>query len=392
MTAEEVLNAALEAGFTAAFPLDPGKLRFLPEVRDMCADGRCGNYNKSWSCPPACGTLEEIAARAGTYPFGVLLQTTAQLADSFDYEGIEAAQKKHKANLEAFTAFMKQTYPDVLPMGAGGCQLCKTCTYPSAPCRFPERMTVSMEAYGLLVSGVCADCGAPYYYGANTLTFAACVLYREPDFKSKQNSVSPCAVDGRPAVRKVFSAPGRLETEAEAVSALRAGGAAVPETLGRGDGYIVYERVSGPTLLETLEGGLFTADTAEALADWLVRCRVSLENAFGKPMILGDIHLANFILHDGSVYGVDFEECRPGRFEEDIGLLLAYIVTYDPAFSDYELSAAKALLEALRKRTVLDEKALASALDGAFALLFQRRGTTGREKDVQRVRAALGLC
>jgi|GEM_PF-290270 len=391
MTTEKVIQAALEAGFTAAFPLDPGKLRFLPAVRDMCADGRCGNYNRSWSCPPACGTLEESAARAKRYPFGVLLQTTVTLSDPFDYEGMEAAGIKHKASFEKFTDFMRNSFPDVLPMGAGGCRLCKTCTYPDSPCRFPERMTVSMEAYGLLVSDVCADCGAPYYYGSGTMTFAACVLYREPDFKSKQNRVSPCVFEGRPAVRKVFSAPGRLETEAAAIEALRAGGAAVPETLGSADGAMIYERIDGPTLLEALESGRFTDEAAESLAAWLVRCRISLERAFTQPTILGDIHLANFILHDGRVYGVDFEECRPGIFEEDVGRLLAYIVTYEPAFSDYELAAAQALLGALRKRTELDDRALIAALDDAFALLFERRGVTGRDDDVLRVKKALGL-
>jgi predicted metal-binding protein len=53
---------------------------------------------------------------------------------------------------------------------------CKTCTYPDAPCRFPEKMSASMEALGMVVSDVCKDNNLPYYYGAGTLTFVGCVL------------------------------------------------------------------------------------------------------------------------------------------------------------------------------------------------------------------------
>ena len=66
----------------------------------------------------------------------------------------------------------------VLPMGAGTCRRCASCTCPHAPCRFPEEQVVSMEAYGLLVSQVCQDCGAAYYHGPRTMTYVSCVFLR----------------------------------------------------------------------------------------------------------------------------------------------------------------------------------------------------------------------
>jgi hypothetical protein len=35
-----------------------------------------------------------------------------------------------------------------------------------------------MEAYGMIVSDVCKANGIPYYYGPNTLTYCACVLFK----------------------------------------------------------------------------------------------------------------------------------------------------------------------------------------------------------------------
>ena len=60
----------------------------------------------------------------------------------------------------------------------GGQGRCASCTCPDAPCRFPEEQVVSMEAYGLLVSQVCQDCGAAYYHGPRTMTYVSCVFLR----------------------------------------------------------------------------------------------------------------------------------------------------------------------------------------------------------------------
>ena len=68
---------------------------------------------------------------------------------------------------------------DCWPMTAGTCTRCKQCTYPDAPCRFPNKLFPSMEACGLVVSKVCSDAGVPYYYGSQKLAYTGCVLYND---------------------------------------------------------------------------------------------------------------------------------------------------------------------------------------------------------------------
>ena len=58
----ELTALALDIGFECASEFDAGKLTFSPEVRGMCASGRCKRYGKCWSCPPACGTRREVLA------------------------------------------------------------------------------------------------------------------------------------------------------------------------------------------------------------------------------------------------------------------------------------------------------------------------------------------
>jgi len=174
---ERILNLAQEIGFTTAAPLNMEALVFRTEVRDMCAADRCQSYDRSWSCPPACGTPEGCANRMGAYAHGVLVQTTGLMEDDFDAETIGETYLRHKRNFETLARQTRLLHPDCLPLTAGACTLCRKCTYPDRPCRFPKKRLSSMEAYGLLVSEVCVRSGVPYNHGPRTITYTSCILF-----------------------------------------------------------------------------------------------------------------------------------------------------------------------------------------------------------------------
>ena len=173
---EALIQEALKGGFSNAGELNIKSLVFMPEVREMCNAEKCRQYNTSWRCPPACGSIEEAAERAAQYSYGIIVQTTAHMKDEFDYETIQETGEKHKKNFASLVAKLKIRYPDILPMGAGTCNLCDKCTYPDEPCRYPDKSISSMEAYGLWVSKVCEMSGIPYNYGKLTLTYTSCYL------------------------------------------------------------------------------------------------------------------------------------------------------------------------------------------------------------------------
>ena len=158
----ELLTMARAAGFEETAPLHAAQLVFRPEVREMCRADRCSSYGRNWCCPPACPSLEEMTRRMQDYGDGVLVETVGAMSDDFDYEAIMAAETRHKERFRRLTETLYSRYgrEAVLPMGAGTCRRCASCTCPHAPCRFPEEQVVSMEAYGLLVSQVCQDCAA----------------------------------------------------------------------------------------------------------------------------------------------------------------------------------------------------------------------------------------
>lgn len=176
MTDEQLLELAAGCGFDHVGPLNVPALEFNPAVRDMCAADKCRNYGRCWTCPPHCGTLEEIAEKAAPFHRGILVQSTGRMEDDYDVETMMETEELQKNRFLRLVEEVRKVYPHCLPMSAGGCTVCPKCACPDEPCRFPHLAIPSMEAYGLVVSKVCEDSGLKYYYGPQTITFTSCIL------------------------------------------------------------------------------------------------------------------------------------------------------------------------------------------------------------------------
>ncbi len=155
--------------------IDPKEIPFSAAVREACAANFCGRYNKCWTCPPGCGDWEMLRDRFCGYHCAFLFTTCSPLEDSFDLEGMEAGRKIHEMAEQEL-----QTRLNGLPYqmaGAGSCSNCETCTYPDAPCRFPERAKSSMEACGIDVVNLSKKAGVNYINGSDTVTYFSVLFY-----------------------------------------------------------------------------------------------------------------------------------------------------------------------------------------------------------------------
>lgn len=176
ITIDDLSRLAVEIGFTSSGELNMDALIFRPEVREMCNADACRSYGRVWSCPPAAGSLEAITARAARYHRGIIVQTTGQLRREIDMHRIFEIGRTHKGYFDTLVRQVRMLFPGCLPMGAGACTICSKCTYPYRPCRHPDRMFISMEAYGLVVNDVCKASGLDYNYGPMTTTYTSCIL------------------------------------------------------------------------------------------------------------------------------------------------------------------------------------------------------------------------
>ena len=171
VTREDLLKLAEEAGAYQYGFVETADICLEQEVRRMCEVNSCGQYGKSWACPPALGTVEECRARLQAYKTLLVFSVKCDLDDSFDYEGMLAGGKRFKEICRAVDQAAEPLLEKYLILSNEGCGLCKECSYPDKPCRFPQRAHGALEGYGIMVSRLAAQAGIRYINGANTVTY-----------------------------------------------------------------------------------------------------------------------------------------------------------------------------------------------------------------------------
>ena len=176
-TSELIIDAATNSGLTQWGLIKTSALRFYPQIRQICEGNSCRGYGKTWACPPAVGTLEECTNRVLQYENMLLFSQKFELEDSFDFESMEHGMKTFKVTVDRFAEAVKEHMDDSLILSNEGCGRCRDCTYPDAPCRFPDKLYPSIEGFGFIVSELAQQAGIKYNNGPNTVTFFGAVLY-----------------------------------------------------------------------------------------------------------------------------------------------------------------------------------------------------------------------
>ncbi|MDR2419208.1 MAG: DUF2284 domain-containing protein [Treponema sp.] len=172
-SAIQALTKALEGRAYECAVISTGDIVFSPEVRKACEANICGNYGRTWVCPPAVGTLEELRAKILAYRNALVFTTKHDLEDSFDFEGMQRGREIHNHLSVDLHGRFGKTNPIY---GAGGCSNCEKCAYPN-PCRAPEKLLSSIEASGINVTELSRSAGIKYNNGPNTVTYFSMVLF-----------------------------------------------------------------------------------------------------------------------------------------------------------------------------------------------------------------------
>ena len=178
-TREKVKDAAMQSGMGQTGFISVKELVLYPEIRKICEENTCRNYGTTWACPPAVGTLEECRERLNRYDTMLLFSRSYNHEDPFDIEGMRKALLAFKHTVDQFDVYLKPFLKDYLLLSNEGCGRCAGCTYPDAPCRYPELLNPSIEGYGLQISELAEKASMQYYGGSNTVNFFGGLLFKD---------------------------------------------------------------------------------------------------------------------------------------------------------------------------------------------------------------------
>lgn len=204
-------------------------------------------------------------------------------------------------------------------------------------------------------------------------------------FSSKRNCVVLAQAEGcsgEEIVVKDFSQNrAEYELELRVSKALLSRGVAVPKILKTEDGKIFYQYINGIVtidILEKMEKGPENEEWIMAfdkICIWLSRCYKALREEFSKEMILGDIHLRNFIWNK-EIYGVDFECVCEGKIETDIARLAVFTVTYNPSCTPIKYKIASYIVKKAEEYMKLDKELIIKEMNSQLEGISKRRKIT----------------
>ena len=172
MTDEQLIQYAVEEGFAAAAIVSTRDIVFDPSFRPYCEENLCGQYGVNHSCPPTCGTPEEMKQRVLAHKKALVLQTIWEISDYSDMNAIRPAKAGHNAAQLRLMKRLREEGCGGFLVGASGCALCSPCTQANGePCRFPDLQFSCMSAYCIFVKKLTDHCGMEYDCGDGLLAF-----------------------------------------------------------------------------------------------------------------------------------------------------------------------------------------------------------------------------
>lgn len=157
----------------------PSLIAYEQEIREICEGNSCRRYGSTWACPPAVGTIEECRNRCLQYNTMLVFTGKFMIRNSFDLKGMLRGMADFKQLARELESAVKPCLKDYLVLSNEGCDTCESCTYPQAPCRFPEQLHHSLEGYGFIVSELAKQAGINYNNGENSITYFGALLFND---------------------------------------------------------------------------------------------------------------------------------------------------------------------------------------------------------------------
>lgn len=167
-----MIALAMQEGFSAAAVMKVEDIVFDPMFRPFCAENLCGHYGMNYTCPPDCGSVEEMEARLRAYSRALVFQTKWPIFDYSDQQSIKEAKGFHNQAMRRVIAQLKQAGFHGVMAGASCCTLCEKCAIQLGErCRYPDQKWSCLSAYCIFVRKLAEKCGMEYACADGELAF-----------------------------------------------------------------------------------------------------------------------------------------------------------------------------------------------------------------------------
>ena len=155
----------------------PQELEFTERVRWICQN-ECPQYNKSWACPPAVGTVTYCKAKCLMYKNALLISTIQEVRDIADIDETLATRPEHEVVTNQVRDLLREMGVEPYVLSTESCSICDRCSWlDGKPCRYPEKMHPCVESHGINILPMIEELGLTFQYGENVVTWFSLLFY-----------------------------------------------------------------------------------------------------------------------------------------------------------------------------------------------------------------------
>lgn len=203
-------------------------------------------------------------------------------------------------------------------------------------------------------------------------------MHKEIKLKSKRNNVFRIVEDEGTYILKKFENHENYIREKEVLSILKKAGVNVPSIIKAEENYLYLEDLGEVNFLEWYEeqekNNALNISMVYELCSWFKDFYSAVFEFYKKQFILYDVNFKNFIICENKVYGIDFEQVKPGHIEEDAGRLSAFALTYNPSMTEWKMDFRNILINILSNELNIEKEKIISEENKELAAIKKRRG------------------
>lgn len=158
--------------------LHTNDIEFHSKVRTICKK-ECPKYGKSWSCPPAVGSVEKCIDTCKQYPYALLFSSVAEVKEYSNMENLLAMKLEHEEITAQIEQYLKSEAWKCYTLTTDSCSICEKCSYPKKSCNHPEAMYPCIESHGILLTKSIEENHMDYFMGEQMVLWFSLIFLKE---------------------------------------------------------------------------------------------------------------------------------------------------------------------------------------------------------------------
>lgn len=176
MDDKELVALARKAGFSAGvIPAD--QVPVDGKFQAFCEENRCGQYNANYSCPPECGSVEEMFQKIRSAEKALVLMTQWPIDGYQDTAAIRNGKRSHNRAMLRLNAELAKLDQAGRCAGGSCCDLCEPCERRfDRPCLHPDLRFSCLSAYCVNVAELAGKCGLEFAWDQKKLYVFSMIL------------------------------------------------------------------------------------------------------------------------------------------------------------------------------------------------------------------------